>query len=265
MVPELVPIQEFFDKPSVVKALESLDKLLPVALDNEDVEAFCLDFKKISHISVVGTHNIGKTNIIKVILESLARKARPFAVHIVDSNMLRLSSYQERFSNMSYLTEKKEISDLLKDLCTEVKHRRDIYTQKIISKEITLPAAEYYTTLLPQIVIVNNLATFISKLSPEEQFSLGQLLDDSHLTGIHFCFVSNVQDFPLRNYEKLGTALKNVHTGFTFIPFDKPQPLPVPVHGLSSYSPLKTGETYFIHTGSATLVKFPWVSIDRTM
>jgi hypothetical protein len=255
-----VELHEFYAVPSVINALGSKDKKLPIALNNEDLEAFCIDFGKHSHINITGDRNCGKTNLIKVILESLSRKKIDSFIYIVDDTMLKLRSYEHRFpDNSQYLTTDSEIAGLLSHLTKELTIRQGEYVQRVQTKEITLPAAEYYATLPPHFVIVNNIANFLSKLSTAQHNELATLLDETRFTGIHFCFVSNLQDYP-KNFDKLPTAIKNIPIGITLLPLTTQNTIqPVPTRFPVAPLPLNPGEANYIHSGSATLIKIPLV------
>jgi len=261
MMPEIVPAPDYYQVPGVQKVLQAPDKKLPIALDNENIEAFSIDFSRISHILVTGTHNTGKTNIIKIMLATLARKNRRFNIHIIDDTMFKLSAHRD-IPNTSYLTQKQEITGLITNLAEEVTLRKDTYAQKMRTQTTTQSIAQYCAAMTPHIIIVNNLANLMSQLSKPEQENLGQLLTDSQSTGIHFCVVSNITDFP-KTYDKLSAALKSINTGFTLTPLDQPgQILPIPPRA-NKYNPPKLGEAYHIHAANVTLIKFPLVSAEN--
>ncbi|MCL1851538.1 MAG: type VII secretion protein EssC [Peptococcaceae bacterium] len=257
MMPALLTWRDFCQVPGVLDIWDSNDNRLPVALDDENVEAFALDFGKISHINMTGVHNIGKTNFMKILFESLARKRRSLVVTAVDDDMLKLSGYKDRC--VSYLTKQEEFSVLLQVLVQEVKDRKEAYIGRIKAQETRQTPAEFYATLKHHLVIVNNVANFIGKLTAKEKDVLAQLIDESQLTGVHFCFVSNLQDFPRGTLDRLPGAIRSINAGFTFIPLKESQMLPVPVV-TARPKELAPGEAYFIYAGSALRVKFPYIA-----
>ncbi|MCL1791915.1 MAG: type VII secretion protein EssC [Peptococcaceae bacterium] len=260
MMPETVSMKSYYRMDSVRQALQTPDKKLPIALDNENIEAFNVDFSKISHLLVTGAHNTGKTNIIKIMLESLTRKNRPFNIHIIDDPMFKLSAAQN-MPETTYLTQKQEIIELTKSLAEEVVLRKDGYARKMRTQATTQSLARFCAGMTPYITIVNNLSNLMTQLTKPEQEDLGQLLSDAQSTGIHFCFVSNIADFP-KSYDKLAAALKSINTGFTLTPLDQPgQILPIPPRA-NKYNPPRPGEAYHIQAGAVTLVKFPLVSAE---
>jgi S-DNA-T family DNA segregation ATPase FtsK/SpoIIIE len=262
MMPDIVTLEEFYTVPSVKAALESKNKKLPIALDNENLEVFCLDFDKYSHVTITGDHNLGKTNLIKVIIEALSRKEPRFYLNIVDDGMNRLQECHKRYHQSTYMTIAEEFPALLAALATEINERKQEYVQKSQAKETTLNAAAYYATLRPYLIIVNNIANFLSKLNTAQHTELATLLDDSRITGIHFCFVSNLQDFP-KTFDRLPTAIKNIPIGITLLPLTTQNAIqPVPTRFPTVPPPLKPGEANYIHSGSAALIKIPLVPRD---
>ena len=294
MMPETLYLNDFYRQPSVTDILEANDKKLPLALDNETVEAFSIDFAQTSHLNITAKPGAGKTNLIKVILETIARKEQAFKITIIDDAMAKLSGYrpqpqpmptfkqqQEYYQNdhnvndnerrqnsghqnhnqsdshITYITEKIDIINKLETTAQEVITRKENYAQKMQTGHMPQSAGDYYNTLQPHMIIVNNVKTFLNHLSDNQRGSLINLLDQSQLTGIHFIFVSNVQDFP-RGMERLPAAFKNIGTGFTFTNLKDVQILPVPAV-VTKIKPLGPGEAYYIHAGSAIRVKIPLV------
>jgi hypothetical protein len=170
--------------------------------------------------------------------------------------MFKLIAWQNRLPNSSYLTEQAEIAALIKELADEAARRKSLYAQEMKTRQTTLTPAEFYAAMPPHLVIVNNLAHLITKLAKSEQDALGTLLKESQLTGIHFCFVSNLSDFP-KSYDQLLSAVKSINTGFSLIPLDQQgHILPTPQR-TSLYKHLRLGEAYYLCAGSAALVKIP--------
>jgi len=233
-------------------------------LDNEDIEAFNLDFRRINHLIVTGAHNTGKTNFVKVLLESLARKIIPFNVHIIDDDMFKLINARNRVPNSSYLTEHQEIVDLFQKLAEEVGNRKGLYAQKMKAQAIALTPAEFYAGLPPHLIIINNVLSLITKLAKGEQEELAKLLKESQLTGIHFCIVFNLADFP-KGYDTLPSAIRSITTGFSLIPLDQQgHILPLPQR-VSLYKNLRLGEAFYLASGNVTLVKLPFVASVKSL
>jgi S-DNA-T family DNA segregation ATPase FtsK/SpoIIIE len=257
MTPAILPLQDFYQTPSVIDTLNTQDKCLPIALDDETLGAFSLDFGQISHLNIIGTNNIGKTNLVKVLLQSLARKAKHFILYIADDSLLKLSGCQEQFPNCLYLTSPKEFHTLLQTQAEAVKKRRDTFAEKMKARSAFSPA-QYYNTLTPHLIIINNIANFLAPFTPAQHMELANLIEEAKLTGVHFCFVSNSVDYP-KTFDKLPNALRNISTGITLIPLAQTPILPVPVRVIAP-RPLKPGEAFYIQSGTATLIKVPLVS-----
>jgi hypothetical protein len=77
------------------------------------------------------------------------------------------------------------------------------------------------------------------------------------MTGIHFIFVSNLQNYP-KNFDALPTAIKSIPIGITLLPLTTQNTIqPVPTRLPTLTPPLKQGEANYIQSGSATLIKIP--------
>gem|GEM_PF-5538243 len=257
MIPDIVSLYEYYQTPTVLQDLAEQNKKLPVALDHETIESFSLDFNQISHINIIGTNNIGKTNLIKVLFESLSRKARHFVLYIIDDSMLKLNSYRSRFPASHYLTKPEEFAILLKTQTAEVRKRKEAFAQRMKARSSHLTPAEYADTQTPHLIVVNNVANFIAGFSPAQKIDLADLIEDAKQTGIHFCFVSNAVEYP-KSLDKLPSAFRNINAGITFLPLDQTPTLTLPNRIVPRR--LKTGEAYYIQSGMATLIKIPLVS-----
>jgi S-DNA-T family DNA segregation ATPase FtsK/SpoIIIE len=253
MMPAVLHWDQFHRMPSVQKAYSAQNKQLPIALDNENVQPFSLDFDKINHFIVTGTHNIGKTNFIKVILHSLGYKVRvcPFTVSLIDDMMLKLNTYSRQFH---YLTKQTEIISLLEELINEVKRRKEAYTQKRESNQTNQTPAEFYAMYKPRLVIVNHVSSFLNHLPVSERIRFVQLLEDSLMTGVHFIFVSNVQDYPQGTLDKLPLAFKNITHGISFLPLNQNQYISSTVTKATELAP---GEAHYLHAGTPIKIKIP--------
>jgi hypothetical protein len=257
MMPETLYLDEFFTVPSVTEALEAPDQKLPVALDNENVEAFCLDFSATPHLSVMGTPNCGKSNLIKVMLESFTRKNRPYKVILVDDEMGRLAGYRNYCE--FYFTEKKEITELLEIMNEMTAARKDECAKAVRTQSVT--PAQFYESQPSFILIINNVEWLFRILDTQEsKQKLANLMETTRLTGIHMIFVSNNKDYPKLSNDPLLPAFRAVTEGFSYIPFNQAQGLPIPPNP-GRFKPISLpGETYYIRSNDATLIRIPLVT-----
>lgn len=255
MMPEVVRAEDFYQMRQVKKILAANNQMVPIALEDENLEVFSIDLDKISHFCIVGSNMVGKTNLLKTIIKSVSRKQSRIKVYILDNSLYKLNIYRNHPATARYINDVKGIEELLSFLWEEVTQRKNAYAEKIRSGEIDMTPYEYYKTLDTHLVLINSFSAFQEKLLPEMQNKVKDLLEESKMSGIHFVFSSNAQDY-VKSYDVLSKAIKTIETGITLVNSDQQQVWTFSYKAAKA-KPLIMGEGLYVQPGNMIRIKIP--------
>jgi len=256
MMPDAVEANDFYGLDDVSAILEAEDMLFPIGLDNENVEPFAVDFTRVSHMLVVGGSQRGKSNFLKVLIESAARKQRESKFYIVDNDMVKLNAYRGHPLTHAYVMTAQEIEAMLDELIQEVEIRRAAYVDELQCGANMTPQ-QFYNRYDTRYVLVNNVAQFVGKVSATYQPKAAQLLDDAKQTGIHFIFCSNAGDYA-KGFDAYTKAIKAIETGVLLVPTDQQQVWTFNYKAAKG-KPMDIGDAFFVQGGALERIKVPLV------
>ena len=104
---------------------------VPISMDYENVELQVLDLIKIGAFSIIGREKSGKTNILRVIMNTLQNRviSEPAEVYIYDNYERQLSEFEDFGVVTHYTTDISEIENRLDDVQKILEERRELVSQ----------------------------------------------------------------------------------------------------------------------------------------
>lgn len=134
------------------------DNLVPIGLETEEVEVRYLDLKQYRQV-IVGPVQSGKTNLLKVLLESIC-KAVP--VYLVDSQSSELAAYQTQ-ENVTYINSKDGVRMFLDEMQSVMAERKQRY-EEARQKDTGLIPKLYFEGMAPVVAMIENWDGFMEYL-----------------------------------------------------------------------------------------------------
>src|SRR5690625_5495203 len=123
MLPEKLNTEDFNSK----YVIDEEPQKVALGLDEENVQPIYADFKKNSHLIIVGDTEKGKTNALKIVLHSLLAEEEAM-VGICDTIHRSLSEFGNH-KQVSYLEGKDHISAWIDEVDKELMNREKKYRQ----------------------------------------------------------------------------------------------------------------------------------------
>lgn len=218
----------------------------PIGLDEELVAPVFIDFQKNKHALIVGQSQKGKTNAIKVLLESILYTSTE-SVGLFDGIDRGLSDYAS-MDRISYLDTKDQILQWAEAVKTELENREVQYMEAVREKrtgEIEFP---------PIFLIIDSLSRFNQTIDSILQGKLAELVKRFSHLGFTVIVGGSPTDIS-KGYDPFSSELKQIRNGLLFMkksdqnlfafPYDRKEQEIVPGFG------------YIIVNGNARKIQIP--------
>jgi len=256
MLPEKLTLREFKENETVDYSVNSKRMLVPVGLDNENVEALNIDFSQTTNMLIIGGAGTGKANAMKLVIEMLLKKPSKPDIYIIDNAMIKLNAYKKNGNITGYITaDKEKISELMSALGTEAANRRNKYVEHM-QNDGELTPAEFYSQFKDVFIIISG-GGFI-EMAGTNQAKYATFLEEIRQTGIHVIFCTNAAELS-KGYDALTKAFKSIDEGLLLVTADRQQVWNLPYQA-SKEKPLMPGEAFYIKGSGYLRVKVPLVS-----
>ena len=174
---------------------------LPIGLDEELVQPVYIDLVKNKHCLVLGQAQKGKTNVLKLLVNSLLNSS-PKAVAIFDSFDRGLSSYASEES-VSYLETKEQITDWLSGIEQLLIERESEYVANLQSGQLALNNHQ------PIVLVIDGYARFSQMIDSPLQDRLSKLMKNFSHLGFHM-LVSGSNNDLTKGYDSLTVEMKQI-------------------------------------------------------
>lgn len=248
--PEEIPMMpddlnyEQFKQNNKIKLSNKAKNIIPIGLDFENVEPFYWNLDKTEHLLIVGGSSSGKTNALKVILESTVKKQEngvEIFTHILDNTRGKLSMYKENKSTLNYITDKENYEQFFIDLKNELDDR--VADRKNDEEEFS-----------QHLILIQDIDTLFSTVDTELVKLIIYIFDHAPRVNIQFIIVG--KENQLSGYSDLVKRVKQIPTGLIFANYGEQNV--IKIENINMRTPkLPKGAGYFVTDSIGQSVKIP--------
>ncbi|WP_202976164.1 type VII secretion protein EssC [Carnobacterium divergens] len=248
--PEEIPMMpddlnyEQFKQNNKIKLSNKAKNIIPIGLDFENVEPFYWNLDRTEHLLIVGGSSSGKTNALKVILESTVKKQEngvEIFTHILDNTRGKLSMYKENESTLNYITDKENYEQFFIDLKNELDDR--VADRKNDEEEFS-----------QHLILIQDIDTLFSTVDTELVKLIIYIFDHAPRVNIQFIIVG--KENQLSGYSDLVKRVKQIPTGLIFANYGEQNV--IKIENINMRTPkLPKGAGYFVTDSIGQSVKIP--------
>lgn len=195
-------IPEIPQKPvwSVFRALEEYekavqdDKQLPIAYDASNAEVYGIKLRYTYCYTIYGTSRSGKTNLLKVCVQSALEKNS--IVCVIDSPAQDFKNYAED-TRVQYATDERSVFDFFKELLPVFKERNTIKNQMLAEEQDDDEIFAAMSREIPYFIFISDLSwftEFIYKAELNMKGFLENILAKGSLHNIYFISAMALED-----------------------------------------------------------------------
>ncbi|MFD0051707.1 type VII secretion protein EssC [Actinomycetes bacterium NPDC127524] len=175
--------------------------LIPIGLAEESVTPVYVDLMSNPHLLIAGQSRKGKTNVLKLIVESLLTQ-EVSSVAIFDAADRGLAPYAGR-ENVYYLETKDAIADWLDQIIEAFEEREREYIQAIEQRTIGSLSFE------PVLFVIDSITRFQQTIDSKIQDKMALLIKQYSHLGFKLIVSGNASDFT-KGYDALTSELKQI-------------------------------------------------------
>jgi S-DNA-T family DNA segregation ATPase FtsK/SpoIIIE len=176
----------------VENVLDNRQKLkeycIPISMDYENVELQFIDLTRIGAFSIIGREKSGKTNLLRVIVNSLQKHviSEPSEVYVFDNYERQLLEFQELGVVQKYTTDISEIENQLDIIENELNERKEL---------VNLNGMEALRDRPLIMCIIKNEGFFNGSISKQAVETFKRVMKMSKMLKVCFAFedVENIQ------------------------------------------------------------------------
>lgn len=226
--------------------------LLGIGLDEENVQPVYMDIKK--HCLVIGNPQKGKTNVLKVVLETVLAYA-DVDIGLFDSINHHLNHYAQE-KQVNYLNSKEAILTWLDAVENKLNERKIVYMEAVSkgsSQQITFP---------PIILMIDGLSHFQQYIDTTVQTKMTQLLKNYSHLDFHIIAAGNSTEFT-KGFDPLTNELKQIKQAVLLMKKMDQTMFNLPF--TRNEQEIQAGYGYYIENGEVTKVQIPHCVRERVM
>ena len=244
MLPHTLSMEEF--KNDYIK--DENESSVMIGLCEEQVVPISLSFEKNPHLLIVGQYRKGKTNSIKVILQSLV-KNQEVMIGLYDNVDRGLLSFTKH-ENVDYLDSKEEIVKWL-DQVELIMQKRETYYSDCVRNKKEIPS-------FPKIVfLVDHFARFQQNSDSIMHDRLAKFMKEGSYLGFSVIVAGNAPDFS-KGYDAFTTELKQVRHALLLM--KKAEQNLFTLSFQRNEQDIRPGYGYFIENGKERLLQIPYMT-----
>lgn len=225
--------------------------LFPIGLDEEFVQPVAINLINSKHCIVLGQAQKGKTNLLKVFLNTALQKDIRH-IGLFDSFERGLASFSEEEA-VSYLDSKERIEEWLTEIEAELASREVAYVNKSLNDTTGLQ-------FTPILLMVDDYARFLSNLDAKLQERIVKYMKHANYLGFNVIVTGNSNDLT-KGYDALTTEVKQIRqavllmkkseqTLFT-LPYDRKE------------EEVQAGFGYYVVNNKEVKIQIPLCDIER--
>lgn len=225
--------------------------LFPIGLDEEFVQPVAINLQNYKHCMVLGQSQKGKTNLLKVILNTALQKDIKH-IGLVDSFERGLATFADE-DIVSYLDSKERLNEWLTEIEDELSFRETAYVNSNLNERKTLQ-------FKPILLVIDDYARFLASLDAKLQERIVKLMKHANYLGFNVIVSGNVNELT-KGYDALTTEVKQIRqavllmkkseqTLFT-LPYDRKE------------EEIQAGFGYYVANNKEVKIQIPLSDIER--
>ncbi|PLR75551.1 type VII secretion protein EssC [Bacillus sp. V3-13] len=225
--------------------------MIPIGLDEEFVKPVYMNFVKNKHGLIVGQAQKGKTNVLKVILNTaLLQGIEP--IGIFDSFDRGLSAYMDE-ENVVYIESKEDISDWLGSVEQIVSNRERDYLERIQHGSVNMDFA-------PIILAVDGYARFSQILDSQLQDKIASLMKNYSHLGFNVLVAGSNNDLS-KGYDSLTSEIKQIRQAVILMKKSEQTLFTLPYE--RKEEEIHPGYGYYVINGKEIKIQIPLCATER--
>ncbi|USK84004.1 type VII secretion protein EssC [Peribacillus asahii] len=222
----------------------------PIGLDEESVQPVYIDFAKNKHCIVLGPAQKGKTNVLKVLVNSLINQGTE-SVGIFDSFDRGLSSYSSEQA-VTYLETKEQITDWLSHIEHLLAGREQDYLANIQQGPVR-------TEYSPIVLVIDGYSRFSQSIDSLLQDRISKLMKNYSHLGFHV-FVSGSNNDLTKGYDSLTVEIKQIRQAVVLM--KKSEQTLFTLSYERKEEEIYPGYGYYVINGKETKIQIPLCSTE---
>ena len=174
---------------------------IPVGLDEQTVRPVAINMRTDPHCLIVGQSRKGKTNVVKVILESLLVQ-EPESIGLLDGIDRGLAGYANR-DDITYIEAKERLAQWLNEADAVLQQREREYIQAVNENRATTLAWP------PVVFVVDSLLRLQQETDSIMQGRIANMMKQYSHLGFHVFVAGNANEF-VKGFDALTAELKQI-------------------------------------------------------
>ncbi len=227
------------------------NRLVPIGLDEELVQPVYINFDKFKHCMIVGQAQKGKTNVMKVILNSTLDQGVE-SIGLFDSFDRSLSNYSEE-EKVTYLETKEQIGKWVEEVEQKLLSRESDYLEKVQYGDTTMDYP-------PIFLVVDGYARFIQTLDPALQDKFARLIKNYSHLGFNMVVSGSNNDLS-KGYDTLTMEVKQIRQAMVLMKKSEQNIFTLPYE--RKEEEIHPGFGYYVINGKEMKIQIPLCSTER--
>lgn len=232
--------------------IDNSSSKLAIGLNEDTVQPVYIDWKRHNHCLIVGDAQKGKTNVLKLMIESMLEQSET-KIGLFDSVDHALADYGDD-EDIVYMESKEHVETWLQLVEQEFTKREEVYREALQERkagQLEFP---------PYLLMVDGMANFQQSLDSTLQTKLSTVVKNySHLgfrmviTGMATEFTKGFDVFTneVKQIKHAILVMKKTDQSFIQLPYTRNEP------------EIKPGYGYYIEHGKATKIQIPLHDLER--
>ncbi|MCM3616554.1 type VII secretion protein EssC [Sutcliffiella horikoshii] len=225
--------------------------LVPIGLDEEFVQPVFINFDKYKHCMIVGQAQKGKTNVMKVILNSTLDQGVD-SIGLFDSFDRSLSNYNEE-NRVTYLETKEQIGTWIQEVEQKLFDREADYLEKVQFGDTSMDYA-------PIFLVVDGYARFVQTLDPMLQDKFARLIKNYSHLGFNIVVSGSNNDLS-KGYDTLTMEVKQIRQAMVLMKKSEQNIFTLPYE--RKEEEIQPGYGYYVINGKEMKIQIPLCATER--
>ncbi|MCK1994972.1 type VII secretion protein EssC [Peribacillus muralis] len=242
MLPKHLDVSSFKDYWSQAIKKDSI----PIGLSEESVTPVCVELNVDPFLLVLGQSRKGKTNVLKVLLDSLLTQ-QTGEIGLFDGIDRGLSSYAST-EKVRYVETKDQITGWLDHITEIFEARERHYLAALEMKPMTQPESEAI------VFVIDSFSRFQQTIDGRIQDRIGGMMKQYGHLGFRLIVAGNANDFT-KGYDSLTTELKQVRQAILLL--KKSDQSLYTLSYSRKEEEIQPGYGYFIQNGQESKIQIP--------
>ncbi|ART76066.1 type VII secretion protein EssC [Sutcliffiella horikoshii] len=225
--------------------------LVPIGLDEEFVQPVFINYEKYKHCMVVGQAQKGKTNVMKVILNTTIDQGAE-SIGLFDSFDRSLSNYTEE-DNVTYLETKEQIAKWVEEVEQKLLARESDYLKKVQFGDTSMDYP-------PLFLVIDGYARFIQTVDPMLQDKFARLMKNYSHLGFNMVASGSNNDLS-KGYDTLTMEVKQIRQALVLMKKSEQNIFTLPYE--RNEEEIHPGYGYYVINGKEMKIQIPLCTTER--